>query len=118
MKKVSKIVHKIKILNYKKKKNKTNLLALFLVLVLFSPFSRLSLTPSCSDLTGISKIPDLGQTWKHSTDALKEKKKIGKLGFCVKKVVPMDHSLHFIGTDLWFKGLRDACWKCHVRLMV
>lgn len=26
--------------------------------------------------------------------------------------------LDFIGTDLWLKGLRDASWKCHIRLIV
>lgn len=30
----------------------------------------------------------------------------------------MDRSFHFIGTDLWLKGLREASWKCHIRLMV
>lgn len=27
-----------------------------------------------------------------------------------------DDSFHFIGTDLWHKGLKDASWKCHIRV--
>lgn len=52
-----------------------------------------SLLPYCSDLTGISKVPDLDQIWTLSTDALKQEKKIGF--FFVKKEVQMDHTFNW-----------------------
>lgn len=72
-------------LSWKKEKkntskgNKANRFWIFFHLFSFS------LPPSCSDLTGISKVPDLGQIWTFSTDALKqEKSPVDKLGgfFC------------------------------------
>lgn len=36
----------------------------------------------------------------------------------MRKVVPVDHCFNFIGTDLGLKGLREASWKCCVRLIV
>lgn len=36
----------------------------------------------------------------------------------MNKVIPVDHTCHFIVADLWLNSLRDASWKCHLRLMV
>lgn len=69
MKKISNIVCETKILNYKKKKIISKIYLLYsLYWWVFSTFFLFV----WSDLTGISKIPDLGQTWTLSTDALKQ----------------------------------------------
>lgn len=86
MKKISKIVYKY-MLNYKKEKPPVKVIKqmdfyFFFTFFLFLPAS------ICSDLTGISKVPDLGQIWTLSTDALKQekKKKVDKLGVFHEKI--------------------------------